>query len=275
MKSGGTFQAGDAHHIVKRNAGLSFTPEQWQVVYGSILGDGNLCKPNTGINHHLTIAHGERQFEYLAWKRSLLAPLTSKINTYRRLDPRYGRVYVTSRFHTPSLSCLTELQAECYTGTKKHLPLSLLQRCEALAVAVWFMDDGSSDGDVPHFATVCFSAEDVEQACQWFQDRWQINAERSSSNRITIKGPSRNTFRALIEPHIPACMAYKLPALFGRPRKPQARREELYEEVACLACGAAFTRSKRDWKRRACSQSCGKKLIWKARRGEIPAMHRL
>lgn len=275
MRSRGTFRAGADHHAVRRNAALSFTPEQWQVIYGSILGDGNLSKPKTGINYHLTIAHSEKATEYLAWKRALLSPLASEITTHQRLDPRYNREYCTSRFHTPSLACLTDLYAECYPNGRKRLPLSLLERCGPLAVAVWFMDDGTSGGgQVPEFASVCFPREDVEDACQWFHERWGIVAVVKPDNRIVISGPSRNAFRARIEPHIPPCMAYKLPAPFGLPRKPLGRRPGYWEEVACLECGEPFSRRKSDGRTRACSRACGKKLIWKARRGEIPTMHR-
>jgi hypothetical protein len=211
---------GGEHAGVRRNALLDLSEDQWQVIYGSVLGDGSLGKPKTGINYHLTIGHGEKQLEYLQYKHTLLAPLVSTISTYSRFDSRHDRTYTTCRFQTPSIPVLTTLYQECYPEGPKRIPQSLLERCGPLAIAVWFMDDGTSgSGQVPEFATVCFPPEDVERACRWFGERWGINAVRAPDNRITIKGPTRNAFRALISPLVPPCMAYKLPVRFGRPRK--------------------------------------------------------
>ncbi len=202
---------GTEHSTARRNAALSLTPAQWQVVYGSVLGDGSLGKPKTGNNYHLTLAHSVNQLEYLRWKHDLLAPLASEPRAHRRFDTRFNRTYETWRFHTPSIVGFTDLHRECYTDGIKHLPVSLLERCGPLAVAVWFMDDGTVSSGTPQFATVCFPRSDVEAACEWFARQWGISAHPSKDNRLTIEGVSRTTFRDLIAPLMPASMAYKIP----------------------------------------------------------------
>ena len=45
-----------------------FTEFQKQIIIGTLLGDGNLSKPKNGVNYHLTVAHSEKQLEYLNYK---------------------------------------------------------------------------------------------------------------------------------------------------------------------------------------------------------------
>jgi recombination protein RecA len=112
------------------------SPQQWQVVLGSLMGDGNLS-PNrydrTGVRFRL--GHGAKQAAYLNWKVSLLG----NVEHSRRVD---GRGAVFADF-TP-LPELDELRRAVYLGDgKKHLSWDYLKALTPLALAVWFADDGS------------------------------------------------------------------------------------------------------------------------------------
>jgi recombination protein RecA len=110
--------------------------QQWQVVLGSLLGDGNLS-PNRRDRHgvRFRLGHGARQRDYLDWKVSLLG----NIPCSRREDSR-GAVFAD---FTP-LPELGELQQAVYLGDgKKTISWEYLKALTPLALAIWFMDDGS------------------------------------------------------------------------------------------------------------------------------------
>jgi len=115
---------------------VRLSEQQWQVVLGSLMGDGSLS-PNRRDRHgvRFRLGHGAQQRDYLEWKVSLLG----NIGCSRRED---GRGAVFADF-TP-LPELSELQRSVYLGDgRKTLSWEYLKALTPLALAIWFMDDGS------------------------------------------------------------------------------------------------------------------------------------
>jgi recombination protein RecA len=110
--------------------------QQFQVVLGSLLGDGNLSPNRRDRNGvRLRLGHAARQHDYLDWKVSLL----DNIAHSTRVDAR-GAKFVD---FTP-LPELGELQKAVYFGDgKKHISEEFLKALTPLALAIWYMDDGS------------------------------------------------------------------------------------------------------------------------------------
>jgi recombination protein RecA len=110
--------------------------QQMQVVLGSLMGDGNLS-PNrhgrSGVRFRL--GHSAKQAAYLDWKVSLLG----NIKCARSANAK-GAVFAD---FTP-LAELAELHDVVYFGAgKKHLTWDYLKALTPLALAIWYMDDGS------------------------------------------------------------------------------------------------------------------------------------
>ena len=109
--------------------------QQWQVVLGSLMGDGNLSpnlRDRSGVRFRL--GHGAQQAGYLDWKVELFGNIACS----RRVDSR-GAVFAD---FTP-LPELDELRRAVYLGDgKKHLSWEYLKALTPLALAVWYMDDG-------------------------------------------------------------------------------------------------------------------------------------
>jgi recombination protein RecA len=110
--------------------------QQWQVILGSLLGDGNLS-PNrhdrNGVRFRL--GHGAKQRDYLDWKVSLLG----NIGCTRRTNVD-GASFADFR----PLPELAELQRAVYLGDgKKTISWEYLKALTPLALAIWFMDDGT------------------------------------------------------------------------------------------------------------------------------------
>ncbi|HZQ30239.1 MAG TPA: intein-containing recombinase RecA [Mycobacterium sp.] len=109
--------------------------QQFQVVLGSLMGDGNLS-PNrhdrNGVRFRL--GHGAKQIEYLQWKTALLGNIKHSV----RMNDK-GAQFVD---FTP-LPELAELQRAVYLGDgKKFLSDEYLKALTPLALAIWYMDDG-------------------------------------------------------------------------------------------------------------------------------------
>lgn len=135
---GGWSEAGD---LIAGDRVLAAEPhllsdQQFQVVLGSLMGDGNLS-PNrhdrNGVRFRL--GHGAKQVGYLAWKTELMGNIKHSVS-----ENAQGAKFVD---FTP-LAELAELQRAVYLGDgRKFLSDEYLKALTPLALAVWYMDDGS------------------------------------------------------------------------------------------------------------------------------------
>ncbi|MBL6274748.1 recombinase RecA [Micromonospora fiedleri] len=202
--------------------------QQWQVVLGSLMGDGALS-PNrhdrNGVRFRL--GHGEQQVDYLDWKVSLLG----NISHSRRTDTR-GAAFVD---FTP-LPELAELRRAVYLGDgKKHLSWDYLKALNPLALAVWYMDDGCftlrSKGVQARTAggsgriEICVEAMaegSRSRLVEHLRDAYGMDvklvsrgARQTASIIFTTEASAK--FQELIAPYVPAAMEAKLlPRLRGQ-----------------------------------------------------------
>ncbi len=113
------------------------SPQQRQVVLGGLMGDGNLSPSRIkgSLGTRFRMGHGAKQRDYLDWKASLFG----NIGQSRRVNAK-GAGFVDL---TP-LPELAELREAVYWGDgKKTLSYEYLKALTPLALAVWYMDDGS------------------------------------------------------------------------------------------------------------------------------------
>jgi hypothetical protein len=105
-----------------------------QVLYGSLLGDGGVYKKIEN-NAHYSSTHGIAQKEYLMWKKEILG---------QELDMHDYFVEKNGYSQKPA--------HRIYSGNTKTLNKIVsfrkdfegIEKLDALGLAVWFMDDGSS-----------------------------------------------------------------------------------------------------------------------------------
>ncbi len=109
--------------------------QQWQVVLGSLMGDGSLSpNPHGRSGTRFRMGHGAAQAAYLDWKTGLLGNISCT-----RSSNAKGAVFAD---FTP-LPELGELREAVYLGDgQKHLSWDYLKALTPLALAVWYMDDG-------------------------------------------------------------------------------------------------------------------------------------
>jgi recombination protein RecA len=217
-REAGELIAGDRVMLVEERR---LSEQQWQVVLGSVMGDGNLS-PNrherSGVRFRL--GHGAKQAAYLDWKVSLLG----NIECSRRVDSR-GAAFAD---FTP-LPELDELRQAVYLGAgKKHLSWDYLKALTPLALAVWYMDDGCftlrskglqerSQGGSGRIE-ICVEAMSEgsrERLVQYLRDVHDLDVKLAARGAlanvfITFTTASSTKFQELVAPYIPAVMSYKL-----------------------------------------------------------------
>ena len=217
-RDAGELMAGD-RVMVEETHRLS--DQQWQVVLGSLMGDGNLSPNRAGRSGvRFRLGHGPKQVAYLDWKASLLA----NIGQSRRVNAT-GAAFVD---FTP-LPELGELQEVVYQGDgKKHLTWDYLKALTPLALAIWYMDDATfvlrskglqarTEGGSGRIE-ICVDAMSPgsrERLVAYLHDTHNLDVRLGSRGarqqhvlRFTTAASAR--FQQIIAPYVHPTMAYKL-----------------------------------------------------------------
>jgi recombination protein RecA len=195
---------------------------QVQVILGALMGDGNLSKPvrKDDESARFRMGHGAKQAAYLDWKVSLLGniPHARTVNTK-------GAVFAD---FIP-LAELAELREAVYFGDgRKHLTWDYLKGLTPLALAVWYMDDGSftvrSKGVQERTAgrtgriDICVEAMSPgsrDRLVRYLRDTHKLDVKLTSRGTRNVSVLQFTTaaserFQALVAPYIHPSMGYKL-----------------------------------------------------------------
>lgn len=187
---------------------------QKQFIYGSLLGDMNLSNPtmNRCVNSRLTIVHSVKQEELFMEKVKLLEGFMGAYKKYTPSpDKRTNKIYETYRGSSKSHPEFTSIYNSLYkNGLKTITPEFLDKITHPIALAYWFMDDGTYGGTL---STNCFSEKEVNIVIDWLLNKWGIVAtkQKNKSNFVIhISSKSRLDFETIIFPYMIPSMYYKL-----------------------------------------------------------------
>jgi recombination protein RecA len=195
--------------------------QQLQLILGSLMGDGNLSPNRRGRSGtRFRMGHGAKQAAYLDWKVSLLGNIPCARTTNAK-----GSVFAD---FTP-LPELGELREAVYFGDgMKHLSWDYLKSLTPLALAVWYMDDGSftlrSKGVQERTAggtgriEICVEAMSPgsrERLGRYLQDTYGLDVKlgyRGAMKKSTLRfsTASSEKFQKLVAPYVHPSMDYKL-----------------------------------------------------------------
>ena len=132
----------------------SLNQVQISVLIGSLLGDGTLRKALGKLNALFEVNHTFKQKVYVDWKYEQYKLL---VLTPPKARPGNGK-RIAYRFTTQSLPVFTQFYKRFYVNKRKIIPSGL--QLDPLALAVWFMDDGSKSRSSYYLNTQQFSLED-------------------------------------------------------------------------------------------------------------------
>lgn len=184
---------------------------QKQFIYGSMLGDLNIRIPKEGKNAIITIVHSTKQKELFMKKVEILGEFMGSYKESSYLDKRTGNTYYTLRGSSKTHPELNNIYYLFYPNNKKIITQKLLNLINnPIALAFWFMDDGTNRGN---FATNCFDESEVNLLIDWMKNKWNIICTKQKNKEnfvIHISAKSRLDFEKLIFPYMVPSMYYKL-----------------------------------------------------------------
>jgi uracil-DNA glycosylase len=179
------------------------------VVYGTLLGDGNLSRTNA----HLTMAHSAKEADYALFKADLLAELAPSVDRYLVAAVAGGqkRQEVVS-VRTSSHRALWTVRNEFYFADKE-VPPWIAHDLNPRMLAIWFMDDGHLGMRPPRqpsaeIATCCFTAEDLTILRNGLA-RLGLDAI-VRAGRLHFNVFETRRLSEMIAPFVPPTMRYKL-----------------------------------------------------------------
>ena len=198
---------------VKTPIHYSFNEEEFQVILGSLLGDGSLVKPHKNGRAILTFSHYVEQEEYIKYKQSLLSNICNKVNLYNKYDnrlkvPKYQQFSVYSK----SIIELAEIHKRWYTPMK-NVCYEDVKNLGPLGLAIWYMDDGYKNKPYGGctLCTNCFNTNSLEILKEVLQNNFNIYAtSNQSSGVLYIPSSEFPKFKKIVEPYIVPCLNYKV-----------------------------------------------------------------
>lgn len=125
--------------IHERKKQLQLSKRQRELIVGLLLGDGHLETQNGGRTYRLKVEHCAAQRDYLVW-------LAKEFQEWIQADwyeKQHGEKVVYG-FTTMSHPALRFYAKQFYLNGKKRIPPLIKRLVSPLALAIWFLDDGSA-----------------------------------------------------------------------------------------------------------------------------------
>lgn len=189
-----------------------------------LLGDGTISN-----NYVFKLSHGYKQKEYLKWKINLLDEYGIKNNGLKEYVSNCGynsgdTVYYSQLSVIPFIKVLRRV---VYKPIKNYANRKILNRLDALGLAIWYMDDGyinirKTEDKVHGFyikIATCLHKEQNQVIIDYLKEVWDISFYQFKEGK-----PGKNTyslccgtqegvkFIELIKPYVESCpsMLYKI-----------------------------------------------------------------
>lgn len=189
------------------------------LLFGSLLGDSWAeCRNKHTKSVRFILQQENSNMEYLHWyhkylsQRGYCSPKIPK--KYLSLKNKVRYYYKISTY---SFSNIKWLYDEFYYNRVKRLPRHNVTRLllTPLAIAVWFMDDGSRCSAGVKIATNGFEKKDLERIKKIIKELYSINTQIQSAGKknqfiIYIPKSEMPLFSKLIKPYMISSMYYKL-----------------------------------------------------------------
>jgi hypothetical protein len=209
------------------------TDLQRNILVGSLLGDGSMAAPSP-ITARFSEGHSLAQRSYTDWKAEILADYVSQ--RYESVKHKDGRTYESWNFATRTTTRLRPYFDLFYGSGVRVFPDSLPTLMNPLVLAVWYLDDG---GIMQKFhPRIAFGLDDLslERALAGLRALGFRPTVHEEQKCRTIAFPGQDLrFYDMVRPHVPPCMAYKLPVLSSRKIKDENARRLTVDVAQHLA----------------------------------------
>lgn len=207
--------------------------EQKAILWGLVIGDGHVSyrtRYKDGKYRYeqaeLIIGHSVKQRDYAEHKADLChkvfggkRPSVKDVSYYNKTtDKTYSGVRFAKTNPTLRL-----IHKELYVNKRKRLTREILNECNDLTLALWYMDDGTilfnknKDGEITSLNfRICTQFETQEEAdivLDWLSNKFGIEAKKFiSKGKFDIGGATSAALLlvSVIQQHVIPSMAYKI-----------------------------------------------------------------
>jgi hypothetical protein len=192
------------------------------IIIGSTLGETHLEKRDKGKGTRIIFEQSNKNVEYLMWFHKYLSIRGYCSNKIPKLHIRIkqkGEIFYHYRINSYTYSSLNWIHEMFYNKVEnkyvKIVPLEIENLLTPLALAIWFMDDGSSLGKGARIATNCFTYDEIIFLCEVLKIKYDITATAHKCGKIKgyiiyIHKNSMNLFSRIIKPYLLPSLYYKL-----------------------------------------------------------------
>jgi len=193
-----------------RSFDVDLSPDQESVLIGTLLGDG--CLAMHGHHARLHVKHKAAHRSLAEFKRSTFESYLSM--ALHEFDQRLGgKRHPCVQFVTRTHPVFTSWRRRFYDDGRKQVPDDITDLLTPLAIAVWFMDDGSADHCGVTIQTHSFDDHEVERLVRALSEGFDIVATtRANKGRSILYIGKRELprFAAIVRPFILGDLEYKL-----------------------------------------------------------------
>jgi hypothetical protein len=205
------------------------TDDVYQVVLGSLLGDGSVYKKNQN-NAYFYEQHCKEQEEYLEWKNKILS---KKFHT-RYVSSKSGYTKRDSvRLETGNSEYFNQ-----WVSFRKEVDLEKIYKMSALGLAIWFMDDGSKNNTL-EFHTQSFDYNSIIKLKNVLFDNFNIVVEPYRVKNYNKEGSCYYTLRGSVSEKY---KLYKICKNFIHPSMVYKFEELISKTIKnCEICNSEFT----------------------------------
>lgn len=181
---------------------------QEEIIRGGLLGDGSLYK------NSFRFGHSDKQASYFKFKQRLLKSIYGNDESYVS-----GFGANCKKFISKSLPDIGNIRKELYKNNKKFITNSYLNKLTPLALAIWYMDDGTLKHfpkgfhrDQSQLCTDGFSENEVDLIVKWFnaQNIFCNKSKHKKYFRVTFTPEGTKKLHWIIAPYVCTSMKYKL-----------------------------------------------------------------
>lgn len=194
------------------------TKDLKSIITGVLLGDGHLETQN-GRTWRLKIEQSIKKKKYVDW-------LYEKLRDFVSTPPKKKRkkigekIYLNYGFSTVYCGNLRFFGQQFYSAGKKRIPKIIKRLLTPLALAVWFMDDGSKKSNRHYgfiFHTLDFPKSQLKLLQKALKENYgiesRIHCQRKYTKvryRLYIPGREREKFLKVIKPYLLPLFWYKV-----------------------------------------------------------------
>lgn len=178
-----------------------------QLLIGSMLGDGYLCKIDDKYKKsRLSIAHSPKQKEYIEFKLAILRKnnLAGKLSFNRIFNKRYKKGYFDEyRFKSLSSDYFNRWRNSFYKNGNKSLDFNIINNINILGLVIWFIDDGFKCTRSYEICTNSFTIDECNKLRELLLNKFNIETTlQKTENIIYIKTISKELFENLIYKYV-------------------------------------------------------------------------